>query len=858
MRITNRIKSFLALIVCVTVLFSVSVPSGFASASAGGATVSESREAYDFLKAVGAIDKNEQDFNAELKISRAYFIKLALHLSNDAPNVISSQGDVFADVKPGSEYEAYIETAARIGYISGNGSNLFNPSNIITVEQAIKILVNILGYGRYAEALGGFPTGYTLMANRSRITDGMVYQGNAELTMSDAMILLKNTANAEIMQIVSIGDDIEMKTVDGQTLLYKNHGVDYIEGIMNANGYTDLLSTESELGRDQVAVSDVVFNTATKDIQNYLGYNVRLYFDNDSGNKTKTALYVHVNDENTVTELLTKDTEISGGEITYYEENDKCRTLSLSSSVSYILNGKMAFMTPESIVNVPKSTLKLISNNGDKLIDVVHITGYTTSVVSGVSQQSNVIASHDGTRIYLDPLSDEYSFSVWKNGKEAAISDIVADDIILVSEGAGEGYRHIEVLACSDKTEGTIDEIGEDYIIVQGQEYNFDSVIGTKIQLGRQYVMLLDIFGNISDIKVENDVVYGFLYAIDKQGMSAPKCRIFTENGRWVNLDFADRVKFNGTYVTSVSLYNTLLAMGNGYKELIRYNVNSNAELINLETYQDIPISSENEQYAIENDVFRLSCHESLTYRNSPKSFNGVFFVDPNAIIFSIPRDMSEHKFRVKDISVFKTDTRYDITAFNTDKYLTSNLLLAYDLGVDKDISNTDKFMIVDGTGRIVNTDGEDVPSLRGWWNDSMISFPVKVGEDGISQSTFDNLEKGDVILFKYDEGSNIISVTEYPAAGKYYTSTSSVYSSCTIIGGEVSDIDIANKKIRIQYTSSGKETGVIYTDSTTATIWDKNTDTQRIADISEIIPGDIVFVNTRYLNCHDIVIIRN
>lgn len=851
MNFTHKLKSSLALIICLSVVFSVFIPlSSFAADD--NMLISDASAAYDFLKEVGAMDADEVPFDPSMSITRAHFVKLSMHLSNDAPKVLVKNSGVFLDVGDTTQYAEYIETAYRIGYIQGSGSMRFEPEKTITIDQSLKILCCILGYDKYAENMGGYPSGYYLMAKRIGLMDGIYINNNSELDMANAMLLLKNAANAELMQVVSfVGDNVEMKSLSGETLLYKRHGVNTIEGIINSNSYTDLLSTSSNLGINQVSVNDVAFDVSNPKVQNYLGYDVVLYYNE----KTNKALYAEISYKNFVLEAKREEIEVSNGEILYYKDQRE-QKIKLSPIASYILNGKMAIMDLDDIDAVEKGSFTFISNDGDNVIDVVLVTKYTTAVVNGVSYDSNIIVTQDGTRIYLDKDCEEYSFSLSKNGKECDISSIECDDVLLISEGSHSGYRHIDIKASNKKITAAISEIGDEYCIINNKKYKLDTGIGSKIKIGASYNVTFDAFNNVSYVKVENDVVYGYLYAIAKHGMEKPQCRIFSEKGRWVDLYFADKVKYNGTATLADKLYTDLIS--DDYQKLVRYNVNDDAELIRLETYTNIPIGDEAEKSAIENDTFRLSYTGTLSYRNSPKSFNGVFFVDPNAIIFNIPKNLSQENFKVRSVSNLRTDNSYDITAYNVDKYLTSNLLSTYGLGAERDITNTDKFMIVESIGRVVNKNDEEVPSIRGWWNDSMISLPVKLGDDGVSETKLNSLQKGDVILFKYDEDSNVISVTEYPADTTYYSSSNSLYSTCTILGGTVSEIDITNKKIRLKYQADGKEAGIVYTATTTATIWDKNTGIKRPADISEIIPGDCLFVNTRYISCHDILIIRN
>lgn len=857
MKNSNKLKSILSLVIVYAIVLTIAVPF---TAFASDFSVTDTRDAkasYEFLKAVDAMDKDEVPFNSTMKITRAHFVKLALHLSNDAPNVLVSNDEVFYDVNPSTDYENYIETAYRIGYISGSPSGMFNPNDPITLAQAVKIICNILGYNQYAEAYGGYPSGYLVTAQRIKLLSDVNTDANAPLDMANAVILLENAAKTEIMQIVSIGENVEMKSFKGQTLLYKNHGIDYIEGIVEADSYTSLLSSESPLSKNQISISGVTFNVTPDVMKDCLGYNVRLYFDANSSSAVKDALYAEITEDNSfVFETTWDNINIENDKISVNIDEDSTKAITVSPDASYILNGKMALMNPEDLLEVKKGSIKFISNNGDKLIDVIKVVSYETAMVSGVSASSGIIVTNDGTRINLDSDDDTYSFDIIKNGASATLSDISVDDVILISEGKGSGYRHISIVATNETISGPIDEKAEDYVLIDGVEYSLDTAV-TNIKPGVNYKMYLDAFDNICYIANDADVVYGFLYAIDKQSMDKPKCMIFTENNRWVELYFADKVKYNGTSIPADKLYETLISTGDDYKKLVRYNVSSVPELISLETYVDIPISDDAEKDAITNNTFRKSYSGSLRYRNSPKSFNGIFFVDAAAKIFNIPDDMAKDQFVVRDISALKTDTAYNITAFNVDKYLTSHILTTPDLAVDNEIVHTDKFMIIKGKGQIVNSEGDVSKSVIGYWDGIEISFPVKVGDLGVSEDTYNSLEKGDIILFKYDEDSNVTAITEYPADSVYYASSSTLYTTCAIVGGVVSEIDITGNKIRMSYSESGNELGVIYTSTTTAAIWNEHTNTYTEATVSDIIPGDKIFINTRYLNCYDVIIIR-
>ena len=259
MILISKFKKLTALVLAIAVLCCVSVPSVFAVES--DAALNENAEnAYNFMMAVGAMDPEEVAFDASTVITRAHFVKLALHLSNDAPKVIAPSSGVFTDVTPSTQYADYIETAYRIGYISGSSSGMFEPEVQITLPQALKILCNILGYQKLAEASGGYPSGYLIMAQRIGLLDGIPAKSDESLNMADAVILMKNALEADIMEITGFGETVDMQARGGLTLLSERHNVESEQGIITATGYTGLYYQNSGLEQGEIKLNDKIYS----------------------------------------------------------------------------------------------------------------------------------------------------------------------------------------------------------------------------------------------------------------------------------------------------------------------------------------------------------------------------------------------------------------------------------------------------------------------------------------------------------------------------------------------------------------------------------------------------------------------
>lgn len=812
-----------------------------------------------FLKALSIFDEDEDSIGIDDNISRAHFVKMCMKLSGDAPEVLREGDDIFLDVTSSVKYNAYIDTAYKIGYISGSDSGLFNPNDSITLQQATKILCTILGYDNHANVYGGYPAGYLWVAQKLSLFDGLSsIEESGELTLADVAILLRNAAETDIMQLISYGQDIKIEPKKGETLLYKNHGIQRGRGVVSANAYTDLLAVDSGLEKDQVIVGTDIFNCGNSNIQNQLGFDVLIYYDVSGGKKVKDILYSEPTDNNTVYTASSANVDVNDDIVTIYSDDNQSDKLRVSPNASVLLNGKLSSMLINEISGLEKCEILFVSNDGNRVIDVINVTKYDTFYVKGVSVTENLVVFNDGSELELDSLSKDYTFEIRKNNNELGISDIKIDDVVLVSKGDGGGLNHITLLVNDKKLDSVIEEIANDYVVIEGQEYKADKSIYSQFAVGKKYTILFDALNNISFIRKDNDVVYGFLYQIGRESsMLNPKCRIFTENNRWVTLEFADKVKYNGQTISATSLYNTLKDSGDAYKQLVRYNVNDVPKLVSLETATEYTFGTEDEKNATYMDEFRKTYQGSLTYYSSVKSLGSKFFVDGTTKIFNIPADMSEKNFQIKTISSLVNDRSYDVTAYDTDKYLNCSVMTTDGLVVDKTISSSNKFMVVKSVGQILNVEGEVTPAVRGYWNSLEISFPVLVGDGGVDAGAVDGLKPGDVILFKQDADDNIINITKYDPNSIYYVKNTNLYYSFNVVGGVVDEIDYENKRVRFTYASTGEQAPITYSSTTTVAIWDNSAKDYKVADVNDILPGDKMFANMNYLRCTDILIIR-
>lgn len=128
-------------------------------------------------------------FHPEEKLDRGQFCKLAVLAGGYGGQLTSgAYQTVFDDVLPSHWASAYINLACSLGLVSGYGNGRFGPSDPVTLGQASKVLLGLLGYT--TEDVGPFfPEDHLALAATLGLTDGMGSQ-DVPLTRGDAVLLL--------------------------------------------------------------------------------------------------------------------------------------------------------------------------------------------------------------------------------------------------------------------------------------------------------------------------------------------------------------------------------------------------------------------------------------------------------------------------------------------------------------------------------------------------------------------------------------------------------------------------------------------------------------------------------------------
>jgi len=106
---------------------------------------------------------------------------------------------IFDDVPPSHWASSYIAFCYEAGITKGTGGNLFLPDAEITGSEMITMLVRMLGRTPEAEAMGGYPNGYMIVAAQTAVTKGAAIIGGGAVTRRTAMTCTYNSLFVPLM-----------------------------------------------------------------------------------------------------------------------------------------------------------------------------------------------------------------------------------------------------------------------------------------------------------------------------------------------------------------------------------------------------------------------------------------------------------------------------------------------------------------------------------------------------------------------------------------------------------------------------------------------------------------------------------
>lgn len=156
----------------------------------------EASASFDLRRKVIGVSGIMTVTNVENQVSRGEFARMLVNASSYGSTVSSeSNTSVFADVPKDNEYAAYIRIAVEQGWMNGFLGGLFRPEQPVTLQEAAKAVLTLLGYTN--EDFTGDQAGARLAKfNYLELNDEVPRAASEVLDKSDCVNLFYNLLKA--------------------------------------------------------------------------------------------------------------------------------------------------------------------------------------------------------------------------------------------------------------------------------------------------------------------------------------------------------------------------------------------------------------------------------------------------------------------------------------------------------------------------------------------------------------------------------------------------------------------------------------------------------------------------------------
>lgn len=216
-------------------------------------------------------------FKPDATITRAEFAAVIVRALGETAGVQQGSTTRYIDV-PSTHWAAgLINRASSLGIIKGYSDGKFGPSDAVTYEQAVTMMVRALGYEPAALAKGGYPSGHLSVAFDSGLLEGVSGKVSQPAHRGLVGLLVDNALEVPMMIQVAFGDTTKylvsgLEGTKEQTLLTQKLGLKSAE-----KRIATLDTTKREVGFD----GDNLIYTAAAGVPldwNLVGLNVTVLY----------------------------------------------------------------------------------------------------------------------------------------------------------------------------------------------------------------------------------------------------------------------------------------------------------------------------------------------------------------------------------------------------------------------------------------------------------------------------------------------------------------------------------------------------------------------------------------------------
>lgn len=670
-------------------------------------------------------------FGPDKLVTRAEITKMIVDaLAERSSAEASTESTKFADVSADHWAKGYINQGVANGFIAGMSDTEFDPDANVTYVQAQKMLVSAIGYEAYAQAQGGWPTGYKTYAASLDITKGISgITDSTELTRAQVAQMIDNAMDAPLCVIASWKTEWNgsktpnLEVRDGkegrayETLFTEKHDAYKVYGRVTETSKTGSVDTDKvtfqvekadnfddeEVKADSPVSEDMYIGDSKAD--NYLRtYSQALIQKNDDDEFTILSIAAAAANKSVTVASEDFDENKSTDEALYFfpagtTKGSTKYQLDTTNGVTIYINGVESSKSIAELrdyldknetasVTLQKET-ETGSTSTSAKYNTIMVSSYVTAIVDEVIDKTNETSVNFDTyssgiqaKMTVNKDDDNYTYSFKLDGKDIEAKDLQQNDVLNISydtTGSFKDSSFYDVIVTRNVVDGvkctSINDSKGEYTI-GGTKYKAAEGMDIDVETSTEYSLYLDHFGRIAKAD-ENSVSknYGVLKNIYKKAGGDYMAQIITKKGTEEEYKVdSDNVKAYKSYLVKSdadgAVYDSTNKKTDAYpKQVVEYSVSSSSNKI-----------------TIKNGGVIAPTTADAEYKESGNKIGSVKMADSTVIL---------------DLSEVDTKDTYSVVSSLND----GSNYVAY--GYDKSKSdNTYRFVIItEGTSSVFNSE---------------------------------------------------------------------------------------------------------------------------------------------------------
>ena len=378
----KKILSFLLIVLMFSILFSINI-------------YAEDNNDYSVLK---TLEIMVGDSNGNMRwddtVTRAEFTKVATMISSYRKSIaLNQRTSPFSDVPYKHWAVGYIRAGVDNGIINGYPDSTFKPEKEVLYEEALTILLKILGYTD-SDCGGSYPSGQYSLANNIDLTEEIDAKLGDKLTRRQVADLLLNA--------------LDTKVKNSNFTLYNNFDVTKMEDVV-------LLATSKEdvgVPLNKVMTTNGAFDYEIV-LDNLIGLKGTIYVENGK------TIILFLEDTNGVAEKQVVYSALSDGVIVY--NSGEFEQIDIDdNTITYYNNKQSIFVSVKSAIQM--GDIISVYRTENEEIDYI-------SINKGNLSGPFVYNSNDNLKF------DDYL--ILRNGTSIDVEDLEVNDVYYFSKDLG-------------------------------------------------------------------------------------------------------------------------------------------------------------------------------------------------------------------------------------------------------------------------------------------------------------------------------------------------------------------------------------------------------------------------------------